>query len=69
MRLERAGCGELASAEFASEVAIFLVLQQNVRVLELLLAVEAEWLQHVDTTLFSTHFFLKLIIIPPGTSL
>ena len=56
MSLQRACRGELARAELASKVPVLLVLQQNVSVLKLLLAVEAERLEHVDASLFSAHF-------------
>ena len=55
MRLKRARRGKLPSAELAGEVAILLMLQQNVRVLELFLAVETERLQHVNASLFPSH--------------
>jgi len=56
VRLERRGRGELASAELAGKVSVLLVLQQNVGILELLFAVVAEGLEHVDASLFSSHF-------------
>lgn len=47
--------GVLARALLASEVAIFLVLQQNVRILKLLVAVVAERLQGSYASTFASH--------------
>ena len=46
---------EFPCAELTSEMTILLMLQENVYVFELFLAVVAERLQHVDASFFSSH--------------
>ena len=59
--LQGACRGELSRAQLASEVSILLVLEQNVRILELLLAVVTKGFEHVDASLLATHFFFPLL--------
>lgn len=64
--LEGARRRKLSGAELAGEVSVLLMLEQNVGILELFLAVVAEGFQHVDASLFAPHLFLsltKLLII------
>ena len=60
--LQRASCRELSRAELASKVSILLLLQQYVHILELFLAVIAEWFEDVDASLFPSHIIYYLFI-------
>ena len=42
-------------------MSILLMLQQYVDILKLFLAVIAEWLEYINASLFTTHYFLIYI--------
>ena len=50
-------CGKLAIAPVAREMTVLLMLQQDVGIVELLVAVVAEWLQHGHSTTLPSHFY------------
>ena len=54
------GCrgGKLAIAPIAREMTIFLMLKQDVGIVELFVTVVAEGLQHGDSTTLSSHFII-----------
>jgi hypothetical protein len=53
------GCrgGKLAIAPIAREMTILLMLEQDVGIVELLVTVVAEGLQHGNSTTLSSHFY------------